>query len=223
VPMKPSELSHRARELYRKGSGLKRLMQRSRPWICPFDRLLPLVPAGATVLDVGCGGGLFLFLLASYDGRATGTGIDLSPSSILFARENLDLSASLRERISFHVLNAASHWPFGQFGVVTMIDLLHHVPAERQLEVLAEAASHVKPGGILLYKDMCDSPWWLAAANRFHDLAVAREWIHYLPSEAAELWASAAGMKMVHTEDVRRGWYGHELRVFVRPGNSEPS
>jgi 2-polyprenyl-3-methyl-5-hydroxy-6-metoxy-1,4-benzoquinol methylase len=221
--MKPSELSRRAGELYRKGSGLKRLMQRWRPWICPFDRLLPLVPAGATVLDVGCGGGLFLFLLASYDQHATGTGIELSPSSIAFARENLDLSASLQERISFHVLDAASHWPFGQFDVVTMIDLLHHVPSERQLEVLAEAASYVKPGGILIYKDMCDSPWWLAAANRFHDLVLARQWIHYLPSEAVEQWASAAGMRMVHTEDVRRGWYGHELRVFVRPDKLEPS
>ena len=198
--MNASELNAHARDLYRKGNWLKRRLQWWRPSICPFERLLPLVPEGAAVLDVGCGSGLFLFLIASYDDRATRVGIDLSPLSIAFAEQNLAVSPSLQERIRFQVLDAASRWPFGQFDVVSLIDVLHHVPVGQQLKTLQEAVSHVKPGGILLYKDMCDSPGSLALANRFHDLVLARSWIHYVPSEHVERWAVSAGLKMVHAE-----------------------
>jgi len=212
--MTPSELSRRARAIYREGSWAARSLQRYRPWICPFDRMLPLIPPNTTVLDVGCGGGLFLFLLATSEVTITGTGVDVSHASIRFAQENRNHEPSLQRRLDFQVLDATRPWPFGKFDVVSLIDVLHHVPQGSQLNVLEEAASHVKPSGVLLYKDMCDSPRWQALANRTHDLLLAQQWIHYLPIEKVEQWAMSKGMKLSHREDVRRFWYGHELRVF---------
>src|SRR5579863_4850185 len=100
--MNPSDLSGTARDLYSTGNWPLRAMQRWRPYICPFDQLLPLIPRGSSVLDVGCGGGLFLFLLTAYDPSAHGTGIDVSPSSIGFAQQTLGANASdLQKRLSF--------------------------------------------------------------------------------------------------------------------------
>lgn len=213
--MNPSDLSRTARNLYRTGSWPLRTLQRWRPYICPFEQLLPLLPRGSSVLDVGCGGGLFLFLLTAYDPAATGTGIDVSPSSIGFAQQTLlQNSSDLQRRLSFLHLDATRPWPVDTFDVVSLVDLLHHVPPAKQLDVLGEALSHLQPGGLLLYKDMCDAPWGLAAANRAHDLVLTQHWIHYLPIEALEQWASHAGLELIDRKDIRRFWYGHELRVF---------
>jgi len=214
--MSASQLSRIARSLYRKGSWSQRSLQRWRPWICPFEQLLALIPPHASVLDVGCGGGLFLFLTASLNSTATGVGIDLSPSSIAFAQRNVSVNPGLQPRLQFQVLDATGRWPVSRFDVVSLVDVLHHVPPERQIEVLQEALAHLNPGGLLLYKDMCDSPWWLATANRVHDLLLAQQWIHYLPIEAVEQWAVSNSLTLVQKVDTRRYWYGHELRAYRR-------
>src|SRR5207237_246924 len=56
-------LSQMASELYPSGPPLFRALQVYRPYICPFEALISEVPKDATVLDIGCGGGLFLGLL----------------------------------------------------------------------------------------------------------------------------------------------------------------
>lgn len=220
--MTTSELSGTARDLYQTGSWPLRLMQRWRPYICPFEQLLPLIPRGSSVLDVGCGGGLLLFLLTAYDPSAHGTGIDVSPSSIGFAQRTLLAhSSDLQSRLSFLHMDATKPWPVDTFDVVSLVDVLHHVPPASQLDVLREAHCHMKPGGLLLYKDMCDAPWALAAANRAHDLLLTQQWIRYLAIETVEQWAGEAGLDLVDSQQIRRYWYGHELRLFRR--KSTPS
>jgi len=78
--------------------------------------------------------------------------------------------------------------------------------------------SKVKPGGTLVYKDMCLRPWWMAQANRLQDLVVAREWINYAPIQSVESWAADGGMRIVLREDHSRLWCGHELRVMIKDG-----
>ncbi len=215
--MNASDLSGVARTLYKKGNWSQRLLQRWRPYICPFEELLPLIPRGSSVLDVGCGGGLLLFLLASADPAANATGLDVSASSIGFAQQNLLASASdLQKRLQFMVLDATKPWPVAAFDVVSLVDLLHHVPPAQQFDVVREAVSHLKPGGLLLYKDMADSPFSLAAANRAHDLLMAQQWIRYIPIEQMEDWAATLGLELILSKEVRRYWYGHELRLFRR-------
>src|SRR6266576_3469231 len=77
-------------------------------------------------------------------------------------------------------------------ATVSMIDVMHHVPPSFQKEFLLTACRHVRPSGLLIYKDMCRRPRWRAAANRLHDLVLARQWINYLPISQVELWAGEA-------------------------------
>lgn len=108
-------------------------------------------------------------------------------------------------------------FPAATFDVVCLVDVLHHVPPPAQASAFREAASRVAEGGFLLYKDMCDAPFWRASLNRVHDLVMARQWIHYVPAESADRWASECGLTVQHAEWISMLWYGHELRVYRRP------
>jgi 2-polyprenyl-3-methyl-5-hydroxy-6-metoxy-1,4-benzoquinol methylase len=208
-------VSAAAREIFDSGPWLLRKMQHLRPQICPFHELLPIVPPGSSVLDIGCGSGLFLGLLHHFQFRVQGFGFDASPVAI-------ECASRMAQRhgegcLRFEHVRKEDPWPGGQFDVVSMLDVLHHIPVEHQESAFRSAAAAVRPGGLLVYKDMSDSPWGLAAANRLHDLVIAREWIHYVPVSVIEGWAASLKMTPLSARSFRMLWYKHDLRVFQRP------
>lgn len=207
-----------AASMFPEGPVLMRLMQRWRPYICPFEKLLVHVPVGSSVLDVGCGGGLFLGLLHQTGRLGRGVGFDASPQAIQVAQK---MAARVQTNgggrvLSFQQQDVVDPWPAGEFDVVSMIDLMHHVAPGAQRRVLVMAAERVGAGGRLLYKDMSTRPRWRALASRAHDLLISRQWIHYAPVTAVEAWADECGLKLVHAARINRLWYGHDLRVFER-------
>lgn len=207
-------LAEQARALYVRGPWLLRKMMHYRVYICPFERLLPHVPANSRILDVGCGCGLFLALLAATTPDIDATGFDASAPAIVMANAMADQVRRRRlpVKLQFQMLDARAAWPDGTFDVVSLIDVMHHVAAEHQESLFLRAVEKVGPGGILLYKDMAASPWFPAAMNRLHDLVLARQWIHYVPIVRIEAWARS--LHLEHSETMTRFWYRHELRVF---------
>jgi 2-polyprenyl-3-methyl-5-hydroxy-6-metoxy-1,4-benzoquinol methylase len=213
-----ARLSRIAETLYVDGSPLLRLLQRYRPYICPFEELLPAVPPGSRMLDIGCGGGLFLALLAAEGRIRHGVGFDRSVQAIAVARR---MSRRAAESVPGTVLefregDANERTADGPYDVVSLIDVMHHVPPSAQRAVLENAASQVRPSGLLIYKDMVMKPQWQAWANRLHDLVLARQWIHYAPIACIEEWCREFGLSLVAEGRHDRYCYGHELRVFRR-------
>jgi protein-L-isoaspartate O-methyltransferase len=72
--MGADELALLAQQLYVGGPYLMRKMMHYRIRICPFECLVPHIPPRASVLDVGCGAGLFLALLAGAVPGVVGVG-----------------------------------------------------------------------------------------------------------------------------------------------------
>jgi len=194
------------------------------------------VPTGSSVLDIGCGGGLLVARLATTGRARAAHGIDASAPAIAIAQgmaarlgaiipettaEPTTEPATEAGQIRFEHRPVQQGLPDGPFDAVCLIDVMHHVPPGAQERAFRDAASRVRPGGRFIYKDMCDAPRWRAGMNRLHDLAMARQWIRYLPIESAEAWAVEEGLALVHREDIKMLWYGHELRVFERP--AEPA
>ena len=202
--------------MYRGGPALLRSLQHWRPYICPFEELARHVPAGARILDAGCGAGLFLALLAHEGRLARGVGFDVSAEAIELA-SNMARSTGHDDRLEFLRLSVGEAWPEGPFDAVSLIDVLHHVPPAGQRECFLTAAARLGPGGVLIYKDMARRPVWRALANRLHDLVLARQWIHYVPVERVEGWAAEAGLGLTRAARFNRLWYAHELRVFRSP------
>jgi 2-polyprenyl-3-methyl-5-hydroxy-6-metoxy-1,4-benzoquinol methylase len=210
------DLSAQAALLYADAPRLQRFLARNRPFIAPFERMLGHVPVGASVLDVGCGIGLFGALLAANRRRPRLVGFDSNAPAIAVAQAMALRSAELypMAQLEFHRLDVEAPWPEGTFDVVSIIDVMHHVPPPAARSVIELAVAKLAPGGTLLYKDMACRPRWRALANRLHDLTLARQWIHYLPIDHVENWAGELGCVRVHAENLSRWWYAHELRVF---------
>jgi len=112
------------------------------------DAVLALVdPAGAHVVDIGCGGGTYL--RAWHDLGATDvTGVDSSEPILDAARE----SHGPLPGVSFHQGDAAdSGLDSESADVVFERALIHHVP---DLDAVAvEAARILRPGGVLIVQD----------------------------------------------------------------------
>ena len=109
----------------------------------------------ATVLDVGCGGGILTEALASAGARVTG--IDLADKPLSVARLHLHESG-LGEQIDYRQISAealAEEAP-ASFDVITCLEMLEHVPDPastiRALSLL------VKPGGHLFLSTINRNP-----------------------------------------------------------------
>lgn len=108
-----------------------------------LDRLIDGLPAGAAILDVGCGSGWPIGAALIERGFDV-TGLDASPALIAHARETLpagrwrvaDMREALPER-GFH-------------GVLAWHSLFHLRP-EEQRRVLPGLADRVAPGGRLMF------------------------------------------------------------------------
>ena len=190
---------------------LTRQIQRLRPCICPFKRVLAAVPPGSRVLDVGCGSGLLLALLADRGRIASGTGLDTSDSAISLAKRLNGLP------LTFVRQDAQDAWPTGPFDAILLNDVLHHVPPRSQRAVVAQAVAALVPGGTLIIKDMAPRPRLMAAMNQLHDLVMARQWVHHVAGQVIADWCRDLGLRVAPVERFHRLWYAHELVVAYKP------
>jgi 2-polyprenyl-3-methyl-5-hydroxy-6-metoxy-1,4-benzoquinol methylase len=112
------------------------------------DTLAKYLPLhDAKVLDIGCGGGLFLSLLKQRGAQVIG--IELSDSRAQYAKSKHGLE------IDKHPIES-EHWQKGyanHFDVVTLWDVIEHVNYPKQT---LQCAVHVlKPNGLLLIDTPC--------------------------------------------------------------------
>ena len=189
-----------------------RVLTKLRPYYCPLHDIAKRVPIGSDVFDIGCGSGLLVNSLTAAGRIATGAGVDSNEKAIIAAKK---VAVRLKAELEFRACSDPRAWPQRRFNVVTMIDVMHHIPPRMQLTFFDEAIRRVKPGGVLLYKDMCLKPRWRAIANRFTDLASTKQWIHYLPIDTVLRWAREAGLTPIERHNfVRWQIFGHEMVVF---------
>lgn len=117
-----------------------------------------LLLSNAKVLDIGCGGGLFLSLLKAQGAEVSG--IELSDSRAQYARLEHGLEIHKRPIESeFWQKGFANH-----FDAVTLWDVIEHV--NFPLQTLQSAANVLKHGGLLLIDTPCRDSFY----HRFGEL-----------------------------------------------------
>lgn len=129
------------------------------------------VPAGARVLDVGCGTGEITRRLAEQFQEASFFGVDLEGSHLERARAEC---AVFGPRVRFERADAMElPYQTGEFDLVVSRHMLQAVPDPRR--VLAEMIRVVRPGG------------------RLHALAedYGMLWFHPSPHDSDEFWQTA--------------------------------
>lgn len=215
--MSPADIRQLASPLYAGADSAKvRLMATYRAYICPLHEVILEVPPQSSVLDVGCGHGLLLNLLARLGRIRKGHGFDVAGAAIKVARQVADRHA-LSGVVGFEHRSIAQGIPDAGHDVVTVIDVLHHVPDAHKADFVRALCQVVPPGGRLVIKDMVVRPRWRAAANRLHDLVMARQWVDHVESDTVETWAKEVGMNVLRRDRFNTWWYGHWLLVLGKP------
>lgn len=212
----PATIQRKAALLYAGvGSARVRLMQEYRSHICPMHEVIREVPAQSAVLDVGCGHGLLLNLLASFGRIKQGHGFDVASPAVAIARKVAE-GNGLSSMVDFEHRSIEQGVPSLGHEVVTVIDVLHHVPNPQKEAFVAALCDVVPNGGRLIIKDMVVRPRWRAAANQLHDLVMARQWVEHIDPDQVEAWTARGRMRVTRLARFNTLWYGHWLLVMEK-------
>ena len=139
------------------------------------------LPAGARVLEIGCGDGYGALLLRRRAPAAEVVALDLDPAMLRHARRMLArpprrLRGAGARPVALVCGDAtALAFPDASFDAVVLFGMLHHVTRWR--EAVREVYRVLAPGGVFALEEalLADRPLWL---NR---------WWGHVPFEAADL------------------------------------
>ncbi|HYE57085.1 MAG TPA: class I SAM-dependent methyltransferase, partial [Rhodothermales bacterium] len=118
---------------------------------CPFDAVAVRLPTKGTLLDVGCGSGLFAHLAAARGLHVTG--YDPDPRKVALTRASIQPGELID--VQEGTLDAAAVTG-RRFDAIVFLDVLYLVPPEEQARLMRRAAGLLTQGGRLLIKTMHD-------------------------------------------------------------------
>lgn len=198
----------------------KKLGDRLRPLVryllCPFEPLIEAVPKQGTVLDVGCGDGLFLSLVHG-DGGANErllVGIDPAENKIINAKQ---LGGGAIEFLCAEIGSMQSD----SVDCISVVDVLYLLPIDRWEGFLQHCVRCLKPRGRLLIKEVHDRPRWkrqIAYLQELFSIYVSRmtkgDHPHFESIETYCRYIEMAGASVTKVQPVDRGYpYSHVMFV----------
>jgi 2-polyprenyl-3-methyl-5-hydroxy-6-metoxy-1,4-benzoquinol methylase len=147
-------------ELYGNASFVTRAYLRIKLKICPLIALETHFPREGTIIDLGCGNGLFSNILSLGSPVRQVIGIDLDRKKIEVANQTKATGSHITYQIG-DVVEA----DYPQGDVFTLIDVLYLIPYDKQDIILQKCYKALRPGGILIVKEMDTAPRWKYAWN----------------------------------------------------------
>lgn len=131
--------------------GYDRLAERHTEWAGRIRRgergrytsvLLERLPAGAEVLELGCGAGIPTTRQLAQRFRVTG--VDISPRQVALAQQNVPTAEFICADMT------QLDFPPGSFDAVAAFYSIIHVPRQEQPKLLLDIATWLRPGGLLV-------------------------------------------------------------------------
>ncbi len=215
----------KAPDLYRSAPLGTRLHTRLRWWWCPFDALEAAVPSAGDVLEIGCGHGLCsLHLALAAPGRAV-VGVDIDADKVADAQRAAEgLPAAARAR--FEAVDPGWQPEPSGWDAVVFADVLYLLPEDDQRTLVQAAARAVRPGGIVVLKELALTPRWKLRWQRIQETLATRVFrvtdsvgrgLTFVGTDAMAGWLRDAGLDAV-VERLDRGYpWPHSLVVATRP------
>ena len=161
------------------------------------DFFVERIPAGARVLDIGCGYGAVARSIARRVDRVTVTGVDMDPARIAEA-EAADNPGNLR----FVLGDALRDLPAGEWDIVVLSNVLEHI--DERVEFLRRIVTGLSPRFVLIRVPLFERDWQIAmrrelGVNYFSDPT------HFIEHRLAEFAAETKSAGLRVTEQ-RTAW-----------------
>jgi 2-polyprenyl-3-methyl-5-hydroxy-6-metoxy-1,4-benzoquinol methylase len=169
-----------------------------------LDTISCLHPNASRILDIGCATGVFLDL-ARRRGFET-IGVDFSPELVAYAREHFNLDVRLGTV-------EAQAFVDGAFDVVTMLDVIEHIPKYDVL--MREIRRIIAPGGLLVIRTPSENALMRSVAKLLYFASLKR-------FELPLLWFySFEHVNSLSPEVLERLVSEHEMRIISLTDESE--
>lgn len=200
-----------------------RLHQTVRALLAPFEKLVDYLPEAGTLVDVGCGHGLFLLLAKQAHPHLQLAGFDLSSSKVhaahkLLSQQNLDVDLRVGD---------VAELPRESVEAISIIDVLYLVPTARWPEVIARCYAKLRPGGTLLLKEMDPSARWKLSLLRCEEWLAVRVFgwtlgheFSFPTSHEVERMLEEAGFAVESVPLHARSFAPHHLWFATKPKSS---
>ncbi|CAL9348721.1 Ubiquinone biosynthesis O-methyltransferase, mitochondrial [Streptomyces sp. enrichment culture] len=172
-----------------------------------LDDLCRRIPAGGTVLDLGCGSGVPVARALAAAGYRV-TGIDISEVQIRRARERVPQAEFV------HVDATAAAFGAASFDAVVSFYALIHIPLAEQPPLLRRIAGWLRPGG-----------WFVATTGHGEWTGTEENWLgggapmwwSHADAATNRAWIGRAGLTVEREDFVPEGDGGHALFWARRP------
>lgn len=182
-----------------------------------LDEIGQYLPEEGTILDVGCGFGLFSLYYAQLLPVARFKGLDRNARRIGLATEaakRLGLSNT-----TYQVGDARDYRANEAYAAAYMLDLVHHIPPETVEPLLIELHKSLRSGGRLLVKDVDTRPAYKRWFTHALDLMMSPgDVIHYWPAERLHSLLEQVGFRVYRHLMVDSLPYPHVLYVCHKDG-----
>jgi len=181
-----------------------------RAYITPFELITRLIPKGSNVLDIGCGTGSFLYLISVLRYPVSLTGIDILDT-------NLPGIYSKSGPVQYFKTGTPSSLKKNNFDVVSLIDVIHHINDDSRQEFILSVLDLIRPGGMLIVKEMSSSPKFYAWMNILHDLLMSGELIKHQEFEGLKSILIHREFTLSEVTKKKIYWYSHYWFTATKP------
>jgi len=181
-----------------------------RPFYAPISEIIEWVPINAKVLDIGSGTGLLLFLLQDVIGIDKSYGFDINEKSI-----NIAKLVNPYKHIKFKNSNNMNNI-LKDINIVTMIDVLHHVPQKEKIPFLLNILNQIPRGSQIIIKDLDPLPRWMAIANRITDYFSTNSKVSYISSNEIGQILLKNNFDIKYNRNLAKHVWSHYLIVGVK-------
>lgn len=187
-----------------------RLYIKLRPLIVPFELIENHIPKKCTVVDVGCGFGIFANFIALKSKHRIVIGMELIEKRISIAKKIYQNTPNLN-----FICGDITSTQIPKTDIITLVDVLHHIPIlEQQENLLKSCFSVLSDNGIIIIKDVDTKPKWKYYWNYLHDYIMTKgESVLYQNQNNVKILLAKAGFKVEKVLEIKNYPYAHILYI----------
>lgn len=182
-----------------------------------LEEIEQYLPNAGTILDLGCGFGLFSLYMAACKPNARVIGLDINARRLQIAR-------NAAEKLNIHNISFIRHdlrdWrPDHTITGAYALDIFHHLPIESGNRLLNDLSARLEPGGRFLLKDIDTLPRAMLWFTYLLDALMSpRDDFHYRSAGAWQRQLAASGFAPIYMHYL---WdilpYPHILLICDKP------
>ena len=179
---------------------VSKMYTKIRLMLAPMIQMIKYIPEKGDILDLGCGNGIIANILSIGTPERKVYGVDLSAGRIEAANRISKDNPNLQ-----FVAGDVNTVSFERFEIVTLIDLLHHIPYREQDALLHKIYDKLDEGDVLIIKDLEKYPYWKYIFHYIQDSLSYRERLYFRSAGEMEEQLNKVGFE-VETVSLAAGY-----------------